>query len=207
MARPVRLQFEGAFYHVINRGNGRSSIFADDSDRLKFLETLAAVQNKTGLILYAFVLMSNHYHLLVETPDANLSRAIQLLNGSYAQYYSRRHKKPGHVFQGRFKALLVEKEAYLLELTRYIHLNPVRAKVIEKPEEYRWSSLSAYLTGNASFPCETQWEWILSIFGKNRKRAATRYREFVREGTGNKTDAYSSAKGGWLWGLGSDLDN
>jgi putative transposase len=203
MARPARLQFEGAFYHVINRGNGRSVIFADDHDRRKFLEFLAAIQKKTGLIVYAFVLMSNHYHLLVETPRANLSKSVQMLNGQYAQYYSRRHKRPGHLFQGRFKALLVEKDGYLLELTRYIHLNPIRAKIINPDETYRWSSLSTYVSGKTSFPCKIEWEWILSLFGQNRNRATARYLSYIREGAGIKSEVSSSAKGGWL--LGSEL--
>lgn len=145
MARPARIEYEGAFYHVMNRGNRREDIFLDDNDRQKFYEILGNIEKRYGIIIYVYVLMSNHYHLLLETPFANLSRAIQRLNGDYALYFSRRHKSPGHIFQGRYKAMLVEKDAYLLELSRYIHLNPLRAGVVRRPEEYRWSSLPVYL--------------------------------------------------------------
>ncbi len=134
MARPARIEYEGAFYHVMNRGNRREDIFFDDEDRNKFCEILGKVKERYKIIIYSFVLMTNHYHLLMETPLGNLSRAIQRLNGDYALYISRRHKRPGHLFQGRLKAMLVEKEVYLLELSRYIHLNPFRAGMVKAPE-------------------------------------------------------------------------
>ncbi|WP_347273048.1 transposase [Candidatus Kuenenia sp.] len=126
MARPARIEFEGAFYHVMNRGNRREDIFPDTRDREKFYEIVGNIESRYGINVYVFVLMSNHYHILLETPHANLSRAIQRLNGDYALYFSRRHKQPGHLFQGRYKAMLVEKDVYLLELSRYI----VKEKIV-----------------------------------------------------------------------------
>ena len=114
MARPARIEYEGAFYHVMNRGNRREAIFIDNHDRARFYEIIGNIESRYKIIIYSFVLMSNHYHLIIETPLGNLSRAIQRLNGDYALYFSRRHRKPGHLFQGRFKAMLVEKETYLL---------------------------------------------------------------------------------------------
>ncbi len=142
MARAARIEYEGAFYHVMNRGNRREDIFLDDRDRQKFHEIPGNIENRYGIIIYVFVLMSNHYHILLETPLANLSRAIQRLNADYALYFSRRHKRPGHIFQGRYKAMLVEKDAYLLEPGRYIHLNPFRVGITKASEKYRWSPLT-----------------------------------------------------------------
>lgn len=200
MARPARIEYEGAFYHVMNRGNRRENIFLDDNDRQKFYEILGNVENRYGIIIYVFVLMSNHYHLLLETPFGNLSRAIQRLNGDYALYFSKRHKMPGHIFQGRYKAMLVEKDAYLLELSRYIHLNPFRAGVVRIPEEYKWSSLPGYLTGKIKLPFKLQWEWILSTFGKRRNVAAKKYLEFINEGIGEEKNPGEEADRGWILG-------
>lgn len=199
MARPARIEFEGAFYHVINRGNRREEIFFDDKDRWKFYEILRDIERRYGIVIYVFVLMSNHYHILIETPFANLSRAIQRLNGEYALYFSRRHKRPGHIFQGRYKAMLVEKEAYLLELSRYIHLNPLRAGIVKSPEDYKWSSLPLYLNGKTKLPFKLQWEWILAIYGEKRGVAAKRYLEFIQGGINVKNPG-ESAKGGWILG-------
>ncbi|MGB9715806.1 MAG: transposase [Thermodesulfovibrionales bacterium] len=200
MARPARIEYEGAFYHVMNRGNRREDIFLDDNDRQKFYEILGNIEKRYGIIIYVYVLMSNHYHLLLETPFANLSRAIQRLNGDYALYFSRRHKSPGHIFQGRYKAMLVEKDAYLLELSRYIHLNPLRAGVVRRPEEYRWSSLPVYLNRKIRLPFKLQWEWILSTFGGRRNIAAKKYLEFINEGIEEERDPREEAAGGWILG-------
>ncbi len=200
MARPARVEYEGAFYHVMNRGNGSEKIFIDKKDRHKFYEILGSVEKKHGIVIYAFVLMSNHYHILLETQFANLSRAVQQLNGDFALYFTRRHKKPGHLFQGRFKAMLVEKEAYLLELSRYIHLNPFRAGMVKRPEKYKWSSLSAFFKGEIKLPFTLHGEWILSTFGKKRGIAVRRYVEFVREGMKNQENPGLEASGGWILG-------
>jgi REP-associated tyrosine transposase len=128
MARPLRLEFPGAIYHLTGRGNARQKIFFADPDRELFLDTFGGVVSRYGWICHAYCLMANHYHLLVETPKANLSLGMRQLNGVYTQAFNRRHKRVGHLFQGRFKAILVEKESYLLELCRYIVLNPVRVK-------------------------------------------------------------------------------
>ena len=126
MARPLRIEYPGAFYHVINRGQRQDAIVEDDRDREHFLSCLERMATLFGVRLHGFCLMTNHYHLVIETPEANLSRAIQWLNVSHAVYYNRRHGMTGHLFQGRFKAILIEADAYLETLSRYIHLNPVR---------------------------------------------------------------------------------
>ncbi|MGH7886850.1 MAG: transposase [Candidatus Binatia bacterium] len=185
MARPLRLEFTGAVYHLTGRGNARQKIFFNDADRELFLETLAHVLSRYGWILHGYCLMANHYHLLVETPKANLSLGMRQLNGVYTQSFNRRHKRVGHLFQGRFKAILVEKVAYLLELCRYIVLNPVRVKGDIKMEGWKWSSYRA-TAGFASAPSFLSIDWVLGQFGKNRRAAQKRYREFVREGIGSR---------------------
>ena len=128
MTRPLRIEYEGAVYHVTSRGNARASIFTDDDDRTFFIEILSKVVTRSDWICHAYCLMTNHYHLLIETPSPNLSRGMQLLNGIYTQKFNRQHKRSGHVFQGRFKAILVEKESHLLELARYVVLNTPERK-------------------------------------------------------------------------------
>jgi len=128
MSRPLRIEFDGAFYHITSRGNARKQIFADDDDRKIFLDILDKVNDKYNFLCHAYCLMDNHYHLLVETPDGNLSNGMRQLNGVYIQRYNRRNKKDGHVFQGRYKAILIQKETHFLEVCRYIVLNPVRAR-------------------------------------------------------------------------------
>ena len=128
MARPLRLEFPGAVYHVSSRGNARQRIFFGDADRELFLDTLTQGIARYRWLCHAYCLMENHYHLLIETPRANLSLGMRQLNGIYTQTFNRRHHRVGHLFQGRFRAILVEKESYLLELCRYIVLNPVRVK-------------------------------------------------------------------------------
>src|SRR4051812_9739158 len=128
MTRPLRLEFPGALYHVTCRGNRRSRIYRDDADRAAWLDVLALVCERHHCVVYSYCLMSNHFHLMVETVEANLGFAMRLLNSAYTQHFHRRHRTVGHLFQGRYKAILVQKEAYLLELSRYIVLNPVRAR-------------------------------------------------------------------------------
>ncbi len=145
MARPLRLAYENALYHVISRGHRRESIFTDDKDREEFLGRLAVTQVRFNLTVHGYCLMNNHYHLLVQTPDANLSRAMHYLNSSYAAWYRVRHQLVGSVFQGRFKSVIVEKERYLVVVSAYIHLNPTRAGLVESPQEWKWSSMRHYL--------------------------------------------------------------
>ena len=178
MARPLRIEYPGAFYHVINRGNSGQDLFKDKRDRERFLECLKTIVDRFSLKIHVYCLMTNHYHLLIETPDANLSRAIQWLNLSYAAYFNRKQNRQGHLFQGRFKSILVEAETYLKELSRYIHLNPVRAGVMEKADAHLWSSYGAYI-GKTKRPEWLETRWLLSQFGQKNKDAKQRYRNFV----------------------------
>lgn len=132
MARPLRLEFPGAIYHVTSRGNARNAIFLDDEDRVLFLACLGAVVTRFGWWCHAYCLMDNHYHLLIETPEGDLSRGMRQLNGVYTQRFNRRHGRAGHVFQGRFKAIVVDRDSYLLELCRYVVLNPIRAGMVSQ---------------------------------------------------------------------------
>ena len=140
MARPLRIDQEDTFYHVINRGNERRDIFRDDADREGFLAQLGRCCERFELEVFAYVLMSNHYHLLVRTHRANLSRAMQWLGVAYSSWHNARHQRSGHLFQGRFKSFLVPETVYLYRLLLYIHRNPLRAKAVENLADYRWSS-------------------------------------------------------------------
>ncbi len=140
MARPLRVHYEGAVYHVTSRGNERKNIVRSDKDRELFLQVLAQMLEDHHVVCHAWVLMDNHYHLLLETPEANLSKAIRHFNGVYTQKFNRRNSRVGHLFQGRYKALLVEKGTHLLELCRYVVLNPVRARMVKHPRKWKWSS-------------------------------------------------------------------
>lgn len=181
MARPLRIEFSGALYHVTARGDRREPIYEDDEDKETFLNTLAQVVERFNWICHAYCLMTNHYHLVVETPDGNLSKGMRQLNGVFTQASNRRHGRSGHLFQGRFKAILVDKESYLLELARYVVLNPVRAGMVKRPEKWAWSSYHATV-GEASVPAWLAVDGLLSLFGKRRAEARQRYRIFVAEG-------------------------
>ncbi|MBI3898731.1 MAG: transposase [Gammaproteobacteria bacterium] len=181
MARPLRLEFPGAVYHLTARGNARAPIVDDDTDRHCFLEILAQVIKQHHWRCHAYCLMDNHYHLLIETPDANLSRGMRQLNGRYTQTFNRRHGRVGHLFQGRFKAIVVDKDNYLLELCRYIALNPVRAKMVKHPKAYPWSSYRA-ITGLSKGAEFLTRDWILGQFARRRQTAEKRLREFIQQG-------------------------
>jgi len=183
MARPLRLEYEGALYHVTSRGNDRERIFFTDTDREAFLELLGDVSDRFGWICYAYCLMTNHYHLVVETPNANLSRGMRHINGVFTQRINRLNKRSGHLFQGRFKSILVQKESHLLELARYVVLNPVRAKMVRSAKDWKWSSYRA-TSGQAEIPRFLSVEWILSQFDRDLSRARKAYRRFVRQGKG-----------------------
>jgi len=181
MSRPMRLEFPNALYHVTSRGNAQQYIYLTDADRQQFLNVLNHVCQRYNWVVHAYCLMSNHYHLLIETPDGNLSKGMRQLNGLYTQDFNRAHKRVGHVYQGRYKAILVEKQAYLLELARYIVLNPVRAEMVRSAKDWKWSSYRA-TAALAETPKWLATHWLLSQFAKTKKVAIRRYREFVKAG-------------------------
>ncbi len=190
MARPLRLEFAHALYHVTSRGDRREDIFHTDADRLAWLGVLAQVCKRFNWTVHAYCLMSNHYHLLVETPDANLSAGMRQLNGVYTQLSNRSHGRVGHVFQGRFKAIVVDKDNYLLELARYVVLNPVRAGMVSDASEWPWSSYRAMVApAHAERPEWLATDKLLAYFAidkntLNRGKAQQRYIQHVRDGVG-----------------------
>ena len=181
MARPLRIEFPGAVYHITSRGNARLPIFEQYNDKKHFLSILEQVVEQYRWICHAYCLMDNHYHLLIETIEPNLSAGMRQLNGVYTQSHNRKYQKVGHLFQGRFKSILVEKETYLLELSRYIVLNPVRAKMVSNAGKYTWSSYKA-TSGLIKPPPYLTTDWILKRFGKGKAAAQNKYRTFVSEG-------------------------
>ncbi|MHA4871256.1 transposase [Duganella sp. PWIR1] len=183
MSRPIRLQFPGALYHVSSRGDRQAVIYVDHSDRLVWLSILGEVCSQYNFVIHGFCQMSNHYHLVVETVDGNLSRGMQQLNGLYSQYFNRRHNVVGHLFQGRYHCVLVQQHPYLLELTRYVVLNPVRARMVDLPEEWPWSSYP-YIVGIHTPPPWLDINSTLSIFGAAPADAIAAYRQFVIQGIG-----------------------
>jgi putative transposase len=181
MPRPLRLEFAGALHHVASRGDRREDIFHDEVDRNAWLETLAQCCERFGWIVHAWCQMTNHYHLVIETPTPNLSAGMRQLNGVYTQTYNRRHARVGHVFQGRFKAILVDRDAYLLELLRYVVLNPVRAGMVTHASEWPWSSYRA-MVGEEEAPSWLNCQWALQQFSKQPKTQRARYAQFVEQG-------------------------
>jgi len=173
MARPLRVEYDGAFYHVISRGHRRENIFRNDGDRNKFLNKLSIAAERLQLKIHAYVLMSNHYHLLIETPQANIAKAMHDINAGYANWYRHKYRLIGSIFQGRYKAIVVEKDEYLMILSAYIHLNPVRAGIVKKPEEYVWSSYGSYIGKNKP----PSFLDISEILAKFRNRSA--YGQYV----------------------------
>jgi len=216
MARPLRLQFPGALYHVISRGDNRRAIVKDDTDRQRRLDWLARTVQRHEWRLHAFVLMTNHEHLFVETPQPNLAEGMKLLNAAYTQYFNSRYKRCGHLFQGRYKSQLVENEGHYDEISRYIHLNPVRAGMVEDPANYSWSSYPGYIH------LKRRLDWIdyrrvLYPFApgrthKNQKyltdvNCRRRYAAYVRAGIKDKPPCpWSEAREGFLIGSESFLE-
>lgn len=181
MARPLRIEYPGALYHVTTRGNAGARIFKTDNDREYFLNLLGFIIERFHWLCHAWCLMENHYHLILETPEGNLSRGMRQLNGIYTQKYNWKYTKTGHIFQGRYKAILVDKESYLLELCRYVVLNPVRANIVKRPQDWKWSSYRS-TTGKAKPPSWFSTDWILAQFGRSRRRAQRLYHQFIMEG-------------------------
>lgn len=184
MSRPLRIQFAGALYHVTARGNERKTIYNDEDDFAIFMAILSEVCERFNWVIHSYCLMTNHYHLLVETPDANLAKGMRQLNGVYTQKFNRKHKRVGHLFQGRYKSILVDKDSYLLELCRYIVLNPVRAKgLVNSPDEWLWSSYHETIGQRVSPPWLAT-DGLLLFFSKYKKVAVNKYIEFVAQGRG-----------------------
>ena len=184
MARQLRIEYPGAVYHVTARGNAQQDIYATAADRRQFLDILALTVKRHNWLCHAYCLMDNHYHLLIETLDPNLSRGMRHLNGVYTQRFNRLHSRVGHVFQGRFKSILVEKQSYLLELCRYIVLNPVAAKMVKHPEDYEWSSYR-FTAHSIKKPEFLSVDWVLGQFSTQKLAALKGYRDFVAEGMFN----------------------
>ncbi len=198
MARPLRIEFPGAVYHITSRGNAKQAIFIDDEDRGGFFDVLSMVVNRFNWLCHAYCHMENHYHLLIGTPNGNLSKGMRELNGVYTQGLNQRYRRVGHLFQGRYKAIIVEKDNHLMSLCRYVVLNPVRIGLIEKPEQWRWSSYRAIigLVKRASF---LTIDWILSQFDGRKRVDMEKYRRFVMEGL-DKESPWETLKGQIFYG-------
>lgn len=181
MARPLRIEFPGALYHLCSRGNARQAIYLDEDDRQKWLLLLGEVCRRFNWVCYSYCQMTNHYHLMMETPDGNLSIGMRHLNGVYTQYFNKRHRRVGHLFQGRYASPLVQKETYLLELCRYIVLNPVRARMVNVAQDWPWSSYRQTV-GLIRADDWLQVDWLLSCFGTGKRSAVEQYKVFVAEG-------------------------
>jgi len=177
MARQLRLESPGALYHITSRGNLKEKVFFEDSDRKRFLEILRRTKERYGYLLHAYVLMDNHYHLMLETHLSNIAQIMQNINTSYTVYVNRKYDRSGHLFQGRYKSIIVDKDSYLLELSRYIHLNPVRANIVDSPEKYKWSSFLDYCGFKRSELVDIT--DTLSYFPPTGKGSIDSYREFV----------------------------
>ena len=178
MARPLRIIYPGAFYHITSRGNEQKAVFKSIRDREKFLEYLESASERYDAVIHVYCLMDNHYHLLLETPSGNLPQIMRHINGAYTTYFNIKRGRAGHLFQGRYKAILVEKDEYAKELSRYIHLNPVRAGMVELPEEYEWSSYLTYI-GKHKKPEWLHNDLIHGYFGKTKSSAQKQYQKFV----------------------------
>ncbi|NQT85888.1 transposase [bacterium] len=188
MARPPRIEFADAIYHVTTRGVEGRHIVEDNRDRARWLEQLERVTLRHEWRVFAFALMSNHFHLFVQTPLANLSVGMRDLNGGYVSFFNVRHSHQGHLYQGRYKACLVDDEGYWLEVSRYVHLNPVRAGIVEKPEDWPWSSYAGYHRPHQRL------EWIdydrvLEDFEGDTRQGRRQYREFIEDGLGRTLDS------------------
>lgn len=189
MARPLRIEFEGAWYHVMNRGAARQGVFVSDDHRHRFLELLGDLASRFEIETHSYCLMTNHYHLLLHTPHGNLGRGMRHLNGVYTQYFNRDQRRDGALFRGRYKAILVDADAYLLHLSSYIHLNPLESGMVERLEDYPWSSYPAYVGRHKP----ERWlarDMVYSMLGGR----AGRYRSFVEQGVDEDVQRFYSGK-------------
>ena len=207
MARSLRIEFEGGVYHVTTRGWERCDVVRDDEDRAHWVRLLDRVARRFGWRVFAWALMRNHWHLFLSTPEANLSRGMHDLNSGYATVFNRRHRRSGALFQGRFKAILVQEEGYAWTLSRYVHLNPVRAGAVERPEQYPWSSYRDYLSPKGAprwLDCDT----VLGEIGSDSVESLRAYIQFVESGLGRDTivSPLSCVVGGVLLGDASWVD-
>ena len=182
MARPLRIEYSGAIYHVTARGNARGDIYLQDRDRTAFLELLGKVCGRYQWSCYAWCLMTNHYHLVLETAEPNLSRGMRQLNGIYSQTFNRRHRRVGHLFQGRYKSILIDRDSYLLEAIRYVILNPVRAHMTKAAGQYPWSSYRQMI-GKSAAPEWLNKDWVLSQYGKRTVSAQQQFIRYIQTGT------------------------
>ncbi|MCM8783323.1 MAG: transposase [Candidatus Omnitrophica bacterium] len=182
MPRAPRVYFPGAVFHIIQRGNNQQEIFLDDKDYWHYLKLLLEAKKEFGVLVYGYVLMPNHIHLILETPNENpISEIMKFIGGSYAIYFNKKYNRVGHLFQGRFKSILVEKESYLLELSRYLHLNPVKAGLAKSPEAYKWTSFNIYTGEKRDLLVDTN--FILDLFNfKDEEEKRVAYKLFVLEG-------------------------
>ena len=204
MARPLRIEYPGAVYHITSRGNEKKPVFKNDDDRKTFLNTLLHVNKRYHWICHAYCLMTNHYHLLIETPDGNLALGMRQLNGVYTQLFNKLHNRNGHLFQGRYKAIVIQKDSHLLEVCRYVVLNPVRARMVEAPDEWKWSSYLATAGRGTSHSTLTT-DWVLGRFSGKRGKAEQEYRRFVSWGIG-KASIWTAVRGQALLGEESFVD-
>ncbi|MFH1037862.1 MAG: transposase [PVC group bacterium] len=196
MGRALRIEFPGAFYHVTARGNGAQPIFLADADRRRLITILQNAILKFRIRIHGYIFMTNHYHLLLETPLGNLSRSMHFINVAYTNYFNIRHKRIGHVLQGRYKGILIEKEQYLLVVSRYIHLNPVRAGMVSKPQLFPWSSYRDFLTHRDTWISRDD---ILNTFSRDRNVAIVLYKNFV-EGDNSVNNPFEGIKAGTILG-------
>lgn len=201
MARQLRIEYEGAFYHITSRGNERKEIFNNESDKAKFIDYLKQAFERFKVIIHVYCLMDNHYHLLMETPQANLSKAMHFINSGYTMFYNKKYRRTGHLFQGRYKSILVDKDNYATALSSYIHLNPVRAKIVKSPEEFIWSSYRYYVNTISANQQFLNTDLILGYFDKEEEVAKNKYREFVERYREEKVkDPLSEAVEGTILG-------
>ena len=180
MTRPLRIQYPDAWYHVMNRGRSRIQIYKTPEDYFTFVELLRGASAMWKVRIAAYCLMTNHYHLLIQTPGANLSRFMRHLNGVYTQYFNRTYKSDGPLFRGRYKSIVVEKDSYLLELVRYIHRNPLQAGLVKRLEDYRWSTHRMYLANGQS----GNWlhrDYVLSMLATEKQNRRQAYIDFMKK--------------------------
>jgi len=205
MARPLRIEYPGAVYHITSRGNEKKPVYKDDQDRKNFLFILDKVNKRYHWLCHAYCLMDNHFHLLIETPEGNLSIGMRQLNGVYTQAFNKRHRRVGHLFQGRYKAILIQKDSHLLEVCRYVVQNPVRAGLAEDPGQWRWSSYGATEGREKPSSCLTT-SWVLGQFSSKRRKAEREYREYVHRGM-EKGSIWAGVRGQAILGEDDFVDN